>query len=42
MKEKDKAGYEVYQTQGFNRMRSMTGITLESYLSNKKFKVISQ
>jgi len=37
-----KAGYEVCQTQGFNGMRPMTGIALESYLSNKKFKVISQ
>ena len=42
MKEKYKAGYEVCQTQGFNRMRSMTGTALEGYLSNKKFKVISQ
>jgi len=42
MKEKYKAGYEVCQTQGFNGMRSTTGTALESYLSNKKFKVISQ
>jgi ribulose 1,5-bisphosphate synthetase/thiazole synthase len=42
MKEKYNAGYEVCQTKGFNRMGSMTGTALESYLSNKKFKVISQ